>query len=469
MVGAMETKQIGSITGVSGPVVTIACDGPLPALYEALYVALADNRCFLEVQNHLDARHIHAVAMQSTAGFKRDMPVYGTGRPLSIPVGPDCLGRVVDVFGTPMDGGPALAGKEYRPVLAPAAPIAEVRGAQSILETGIKAIDLLCPFVRGGKTGLFGGAGVGKTVLIMEFMHAIAALHQGVSVFAGIGERTREAHELWKQMGESGVMGRSTLVFGQMDETPGVRLRTGAAALSYAEYLRDSMGKEVLVLMDNVFRFVQAGSEISGLLGRMPATAGYQPTLLTEVAQLQERIASTTSGTITSVQAVYVPADDMTDPAVSAILAHLDTLVILSREQAARGIYPAVDPLQSQSRLMDKRVVGQRHYNVAQAVRGHLAHYEELKDIIAMLGMEALSAADRQIVQQARRLQRYLSQPFHVVEAHSGISGVSVPLSDVLDDCEDFLNGRYDSLSEEACYMQGSMKAAVQHKQGAGA
>jgi F-type H+-transporting ATPase subunit beta len=309
--------------------------------------------------------------------------------------------------------------------------------------------------VRGGKTGLFGGAGVGKTVLIMEFMHAVAALHQGVSVFAGVGERIREAHELWREMGEAGVLPSTVLVFGQMDESPGVRFRAGASALTHAEYLRDTLGKEVLVLMDNVFRFVQSGSEISGLLGRMPATMGYQPTLLTEVAELEERIASTRTGTITSVQAVYVPADDMSDPAVSAILAHLDSLVILSREQAARGIYPAVDPLGSQSRLLD------RHYGVARGVREHLARYDELQDIIAMLGIEALSAEDRRVALRARRLQRYLSQPFHVVAEHTGVAGVAVPLERTLGDCEAFLAGKYDALPEEKCYMRGAMEGAA--------
>ncbi|HNQ91745.1 MAG TPA: F0F1 ATP synthase subunit beta [Alphaproteobacteria bacterium] len=454
----METIPAGTITDITGPVVTIACTESLPAIYEGLRIPLGDEACLLEVHHHLDARHVRAVALRTTAGLKRGMAVYSTGGPLSVPVGPECLGRIVDMFGRPLDGGSPLPDKEKRPILTHLGPLSEVRGPQSILETGIKSIDLLCPFVKGGKTGLFGGAGVGKTVLIMEFMHAIAALHQGVSVFAGIGERIREAHELWKEMEGAGVLPKTTLVFGQMDESPGVRLRTGATALTYAEYLRDSLGKEVLILMDNVFRFVQAGSEVSGLLGRMPATVGYQPTLLTEVAELQERISSTASGTITSVQAVYVPADDMTDPAVSAILSHLDTLVILSREQAGRGIYPAIDPLVSQSRLLDKRVVGERHYNISRAVREHLAHYDELKDIIAMLGIEALSAEDRRIVGRARRLQRYLSQPFHTVASHSGIDGVSVPLAKALDDFDDFLNGVYDSLPEDQCYMRGSMK-----------
>jgi F-type H+-transporting ATPase subunit beta len=330
-------------------------------------------------------------------------------------------------------------------------------GVSGVLETGIKVIDLLCPFVRGGKTGLFGGAGVGKTVLIMEFMHAVAALHKGVSVFAGVGERIREGHELWHEMQTAGVMPQTTMVFGQMDESPGVRFRIGLSALTYAEYLRDTMQKEVLFVMDNIFRFVQAGSEVSSLLGRMPATVGYQPTLITEVAEMQDRILSTRQGAITSVQAVYVPADDMTDPAVSAILSHLDTTVILSRTQAGKGIYPAVDPLQSGSKLMDKHTLGERHYRVAEGVREHLARYHELEDIISMLGIEELSPKDRRIVMRARKLQRYLTQPFWATASHSGIQGVSVPLNDTLNDCEAFLQGHYDEVPEENCYMQGTM------------
>ncbi len=448
---------IGVVEEVSGPVVDIACSGALPGMHDALRVELDGGECVLEVRHHLDARRLRAVALHATAGMRRGCAVYSTGGPLRVPVAQACLGRVLDVFGAPLDGGPALPRDTLRAVSQPPAPIAEVKGPEAILETGIKVIDLLCPFVQGGKTGLFGGAGVGKTVLIMEFMHAIASLHQGVSVFAGVGERIREAHELWREMQAAKVLPNTVLVFGQMDESPGVRFRAGATALTYAEYLRDTLGKEVLVLMDNVFRFVQAGSEISGLLGRMPATVGYQPTLLTEVADLEERIASTRTGTITAVQAVYVPADDMTDPAVSAILAHLDTLVILSREQTGRGIYPAVDPLQSQSHLLDRRVVGDRHYEVARAVREHLARYQELEDIIAMLGLEALSGDDRQVVQRARRLQRYLSQPFHVVAEHTGMQGVSVPLGQTLTDCEAFLRGDHDATPEEKCYMRGAM------------
>ena len=453
-------RPIGIIEQVSGPVVDVCCEGELPALQDALRVELDGAARLLEVHRHLDARRVRAVALHETAGLRRGTPVFGTGRALSVPVARASLGRVLDVFGAPLDGGAPFEPEAQRPVSAPPAPLSEVKGPEAILETGIKVIDLLCPFVRGGKTGLFGGAGVGKTVLIMEFMHAIASLHQGVSVFAGVGERIREAHELWQEMREAGVLPSTVLVFGQMDESPGVRFRAGASALTHAEYLRDALGKEVLVLMDNVFRFVQAGSEISGLLGRMPATVGYQPTLLTEVAELEERVASTRTGTITSVQAVYVPADDMSDPAVSAILAHLDSLVILSREQAGRGIYPAVDPLGSQSRLLDRRVVGDRHYDVSRGVREHLARYDELQDIIAMLGIEALSAEDRRVAVRARRLQRYLSQPFHVVAEHTGVAGASVPLERTLADCEAFLAGTYDALPEEQCYMRGAMADA---------
>jgi F-type H+-transporting ATPase subunit beta len=384
--------------------------------------------------------------------------VFDTGASLQVPVSPDCLGRLLNVFGQPLDTLAPLLEGDVRSILSKPVALHETQGASGILETGIKVIDLLCPFIKGGKTGLFGGAGIGKTVLITEFMHAIVALHHGVSVFAGVGERIREGHELWHDMRKAGVMPHTLMVFGQMDESPGVRFRVALTALTYAEYLRDTLQKEVLFLVDNVFRFVQAGSEISGLLGRMPATVGYQPTLISEVAELQERIMSTAKGAITSVQAVYVPADDMTDPAVSSILSHLDTLVILSRSQAAKGIYPAVDPLQSSSKLMDRHVLGDEHYAVAEAVREHLARYRELEDIITMLGIEELSQADRQVVLRARKLQRYLTQPFHVTSALTGMKGVSVPLAETLRDCRAFLNGDYDSVPESACYMLGSMK-----------
>jgi len=455
---AVEFRSpIGYVEELHGPVVDVVCDR-LPRLHHALVAPLDDEQIVFEVYRHLDERRVRAIALHRTAGLRRGARVFDAGSALEVPVTPDCLGRLVDVFGAPLDGGPPLAAEARRNIVASPVRLADTSAAAGILETGIKVIDLLCPFVRGGKTGLFGGAGVGKTVLIMEFMHAIVQLHQGVSVFAGIGERIREGHELWHEMRRAGVMPRTLMVFGQMDESPGVRYRAGAAALAYAEYLRDTVGKEVLVLLDNAYRYVQAGSEISGLLGRMPATVGYQPTLLTEVAELEERIASTRRGTITSVQAVYVPADDMSDPAVSAILAHLDTRVILSRDQAGRGIYPAVDPLASQSRLLDRRTVGARHYDIAQAVRSHLARYDELQDIIAMLGIESLSADDRSVVHRARRLQRYLSQPFHVVAEHTGLAGASVPLARTLADCEAFLRGDYDGLDESRCYMRGAME-----------
>jgi len=455
---ASEQQQpvIGVIAEVHGPVVVIACE-TLPPLHQALYASLDDESYLFEVHQHLDERHVRAITLHRTAGLHRGMSVRDTGAPLQVPVTPDCLGRLLNAFGEPLDDLPPLKPRAYRNIHAHPAPIFESVGTGEVLETGIKVIDLLCPFVKGGKTGLFGGAGVGKTVLIMEFMHAVATLHAGVSVFAGVGERIREGHELWHEIRKAGVLEQTLMVFGQMDESPGVRFRVGLSALSYAEYLRDSLHKEVLFVMDNIFRFVQAGSEISSLLGRMPATVGYQPTLTTEVAEMQERILSTRQGAITSVQAVYVPADDMTDPAVSAILSHLDTNVILSRAQAAKGIYPAVDPLQSSSKLVDRRTLGERHYSVAAGVREHLARYRELEDIITMLGVEELSPKDRQVVMRARKLQRYLSQPFWSTASHTGIPGVSVPLQQTLADCDGFLQGKYDDVPEEQCYMRGTM------------
>lgn len=451
-----KATPIGSIAEVHGPVVVIHCER-LPPLRQALLAKLDGGSYLFEVHQHLDQRHVRAISLQRASGLQRGMPIYDTGAPLHIPVSPDCLGRVLNLFGKPLDGGPRLASEEYRNIRGQFLPLIESSPARGVLESGIKVIDLLCPFVRGGKTGLFGGAGVGKTVLIMEFMHAVIELHQGVSVFAGVGERIREGHELWHELRNAGVMAKSLLVFGQMDESPGVRFRVGLTALTYAEYLRDTLEKEVLLLIDNVYRFVQAGSEISSLLGRMPATVGYQPTLDTEVAEFEDRITSTRRGAVTSVQAVYVPADDMTDPAVNAILAHLDTTVILSRSQASLGIYPAVDPLRSGSKMMDRHVLGDRHYGVAEGVREHLARYEELEDVISMLGIEELSPRDRLIVRRARKLQRYLTQPFHVVAAHTGIKGASVPLDVTLSDCEAFMRGDFDDVPEDRCYMRGAM------------
>ncbi|WP_461481962.1 F0F1 ATP synthase subunit beta [Porticoccus sp.] len=448
--------SIGAIVEVHGPVVVIACD-TLPPLHQALCAHVDHETYLFEVHQHLDGHHLRAITMHRSSGLYRGMTVFDTGAPLHVPVSPDCLGRLLNIFGQPLDGKAPLKAHEYRNIHSKPAPLSDAVGVGEVLQTGIKVIDLLCPFVKGGKTGLFGGAGVGKTVLIMEFMHAVATLHQGVSVFAGVGERIREGHELWHEIDKAGVLPQTLMVFGQMDESPGVRFRIGLSALTYAEYLRDSLQKEVLFVMDNIFRFVQAGSEVSSLLGRMPATVGYQPTLTTEVAEMQDRILSTRLGAITSVQAVYVPADDMTDPAVSAILSHLDTTVILSRTQAGKGIYPAVDPLQSGSRLMDRHTLGTRHYDVAEGVREHLARYRELEDIIAMLGIEELSPKDQKIVMRARKLQRYLTQPFWSTAGHSGIAGVSVPLEQTIADCEGFLRGDYDDVPEERCYMRGTM------------
>jgi F-type H+-transporting ATPase subunit beta len=451
-----RTAPVGVITEVHGPVTVIACEA-LPPLRQALSANLNHETYLFEVHQHLDERHVRAITLHRSTGLHRGMPVFDTGAPLHVPVSSACLGRLLNIFGEPLDGGDALPPGDFRNIHTRPLPLQEAVGAGEVLQTGIKVIDLLCPFIKGGKTGLFGGAGVGKTVLIMEFMHAVATMHKGVSVFAGVGERIREGHELWQEVRQAGVLPQTLMVFGQMDESPGVRFRVGLSALSYAEYLRDTMQKEVLFVMDNVFRFVQAGSEVSSLLGRMPATVGYQPTLTTEVAEMQDRILSTRQGAITSVQAVYVPADDMTDPAVSAILSHLDTTVILSRNQASKGIYPAVDPLQSSSRLMDRHTLGQHHYSIAEGVREHLARYQELEDIITMLGVEELSAKDRKIVMRARKLQRYLTQPFWITAAHSGREGVSVQLKDTLDDCNAFLSGRYDEVPEENCYMLGTM------------
>ncbi len=449
--------RIGTLIEVHGPVVKIACE-ILPSMHQALKVYRNEDIYILEVYQHIDQKHVLAITLHRASGLQRGLSVYDLGASLHVPVSPDCLGRLLNVFGEPLDEGPKFKTKEFRNILAKPIPLEATTTSHDILETGIKVIDLMCPFIRGGKAGLFGGAGVGKTILLMEFMNAIVRLHRGVSVFAGVGERIREGHELWHEMKKADVMGNTLMVFGQMDESPGVRFRVGLSALTYAEYLRDVLHHEVLFLMDNIYRFVQAGSEISGLLGRMPATVGYQPTLLSEIAELEERIVSTSQGAVTSVQAVYVPADDMTDPAVSGIITHLDSIVVLSRTQASKGIYPAIDVLQSKSKFMDRHFLGDRHYDIAQGVREHFARYQELEDIISMLGLEELSSHDRDIVMRARKLQRYLTQPFHVAAEQSGIAGVSVSLDATLMDCEAFLQGNYDYLTEEQCYMIGSVK-----------
>jgi F-type H+-transporting ATPase subunit beta len=452
-----QHTKIGNIAEVHGSVVTINCQ-QLPPLKQALFTRIDGDTYIFEVHQHLDEQHIQAITLHKTAGLERGMSVYDTQDPLHIPVTPSCLGRVLNVFGEPLDGGDPLETTEFRNIHSKGAPLHQTIETGDVLEIGVKVIDLLCPFIRGGKTGLFGGAGVGKTVLVMEFMNAVSAIYGGVSIFAGIGERIREAHELWLEAKSSGVISQTLIVLGQMDESPGVRFRVGLSALTYAEYLRDTLQKEVLLVMDNIYRFVQAGSEISSQLGRMPATVGYQPTLATEIAEMQDRILSTREGAITSVQAVYVPADDMTDPAVSTIFSHLDTTIILSRTQAGKGIYPAIDPILSSSKLMNRYTLGEHHYNIAEGVREHLARYQELEDIIKMLGIEELSVKDRRIVNRARKLQRYFTQPFKTTATFTGMQGVSVSLQETLKDCDAFLTGKYDHVPEEHCYMIGSME-----------
>lgn len=456
-----DETPIGTIVEVHGSVVKIVCK-KLPPIHQSLKIYSNNDVYILEVYQHIDQHHARAITLHRASGLQRGLDVYDLGTSLQVPVSSSCLGRLLNIFGEPLDGEKSLDTKEYRNVLAKPVPISTTTTNRNILETGIKVIDLLCPFIKGGKTGLFGGAGVGKTVLLMEFMHGIVRLHHGVSVFAGVGERIREGHELWHEMKSAGVMDNTLMVFGQMDESPGVRFRVGLSALTYAEYLRDTLQREVLFLMDNIYRFVQAGSEISGLLGRMPANVGYQPTLMTEIAELEERITSTAKGAVTSVQAVYVPADDMSDPAVSGIMTHLDSVVVLTRAQAGKGIYPAVDALSSKSKFMDRHVLGERHYSIAQAVREHIARYIELEDIISMMGIEELSLKDRLTVLRARKIQRYLTQPFYVTAEQTGMQGVSVPLEQTLLDCESFINGNYDSLTEKQCYMIGSIHGGVQ-------
>lgn len=453
---ADSQQPIGTIVSVNGPVVNIFCQ-ILPPLHQALKTYTGKDIYLLEVYQHLDQHHLQAITLHRATGLRRGLKVFDTGAPIHIPVANDCLGRLLNFAGEPLDDKPDIKPQEFRNILEKPVPIAEMKLVHEVLETGIKVIDLLCPFISGGKIGLFGGAGVGKTVLLMEFMHSIIKLHKGVSVFAGVGERIREGHELWQEMQTAGVMPSTLMVFGQMDESPGVRFRTGFSALTYAEYFRDKLKKEVLFLMDNIYRFVQAGSEISGLLGRMPATVGYQPTLITEIAELQERIMSTAQGTVTSVQAVYVPADDITDPAVNGIISHLDAIVILSREQAGKGIYPAVDILQTKSKFMDRYFLGERHYSVAQAVREHIAKYAELEDIITMLGIEEIAPKDQKTVLRARKLQKYLTQPFYITEEQTSVKGVSVPLEQTLTDCESIIAGKYDHISEDQFYMIGKI------------
>jgi F-type H+-transporting ATPase subunit beta len=453
----------GSVLAVRGVVVDIAFNGTmLPRIDEALVVEWDRAESLtIEVQAHLDESTVRGVALQSTAGLKRGVAVRAMGTPITVPVGEGVLGRLLDVTGNVRDNGPSLpTGMPSWPIHRAAPPL-EVRSpATALFETGIKVIDLLAPLGQGGKAAMFGGAGVGKTVVVMELIHAMVKSYQGISVFAGIGERSREGHELLTEMQRSGVLGRSVLVYGQMNEPPGARWRVGLTALTIAEYFRDQKQQNVLLLMDNVFRFVQAGSEVSGLLGRLPSRVGYQPTLASEVAGLHERIASIAGVSVTAIEAVYVPADDFTDPAVTAISSHLDSVIVLSRTMAAEGMYPAVDPLSSSSILLDPTIVGEKHYAVAEQVRETIAHYKELQEIISLLGIEELSARDRLIVGRARRLQRFLTQPFAVTEAFTGKAGRSVPLAETLRGCQSILDGAGDTWAESSFYMIGPIDEA---------
>jgi len=435
--------------------VDIAFEGRLPSINEAVVIDGPAGRLIVEIQQHLDERVVRGVAMRSTDGLRRGMPARATGEPLSIPVDPGLLGRMIDVTGAPLDGKGPLPARERRPIHAGGPALAAQRTAREVFQTGIKVLDLLAPLPKGGKAGMFGGAGVGKTVLIMELIRNTVEKHSGISVFAGIGERSREGNDLWREMTESGVIDKTCLVFGQMNAPPGARFRVGLTALTVAEYFRDDHATDVLLLVDNVFRFVQAGAEVSGLLGRLPSRVGYQPTLAGEVASLQERIASTARASMTSIQAVYVPADDFTDPACAEIFSHLDASITLSRELAAQAIYPAVDPLSSTSKLLDPTVVGERHYDLSQRVRATIAHYRGLEDIISMLGLEELSPEDQQAVRRARRLIRFLTQPFFVTQFFTGRPGRRVDIEETLDGCEAILEGAHDDTSEQDLYLIG--------------
>lgn len=459
----------GRVSAVRGAVLDVYFPEALPALGEALRVQCEDgSRLLAEVQAHLDAHQVRAIALASTAGLARGVAVQALGGPLEVPVGEALLGRLVDVSGAPRDRGPALpADVPCRPINRPAPPLAAQGVTRELFSTGIKVIDLLTPLVQGGKAAMFGGAGVGKTVLVMELIQAMVERYRGISVFAGVGERSREGHEMLNEMRDSGVLANSVLVYGQMNEPPGARWRVPFSALSIAEYFRDERRQNVLLLIDNVFRFVQAGAEVSGLLGRLPSRVGYQPTLADEVAALQERIVSVGGVAVTAIEAVYVPADDFTDPAVTALAAHVDSMVVLSRQMAAQGMYPAIDPIASSSPLLDAQVVGEVHLAVATEVRRVIEHYRSLQDVIALLGIEELGVEDRRIVGRARRLQRFLTQPFIVTEAFTGIPGRSVALADTLAGCQAILAGECDDWQERSLYMVGTLDEARAREQAA--
>ncbi|KAF1045283.1 F0F1 ATP synthase subunit beta [Xylophilus sp.] len=449
------------VTAVRGPVLEMASEGALPAINDAVIVDPDGAAVVCEVESHVDARHFRAIALRPTQGLSRLMQVRLTGAPIQVPVGRAVLGRLLDVLGNTGDGGPALpADTPRRAVHQPAPPLAGQAPEVKLFTTGIKVLDLLAPLAQGGKAAMFGGAGVGKTVLVTELIHAMVSGYDGISVFAGIGERSREGHEMLHDMRNYGVLDRTVLVYGQMNEPPGARWRVPLAALAMAEHVRDAEGRNVLLLMDNVFRFVQAGSEISGLLGRMSSRVGYQPTLATEVAALQERIASAGHAAVTAIEAVYVPADDFTDPAVAAISTHMDSTVVLSRDLAAQGIYPAIDPLRTNSTLLDVSVVGEEHTATAAAVRELIEHYNEMRDVIALLGVEELSRDEQRLVGRARRLQRFMTQPFFVAAAFTGMEGRSVAVADTIAGCRAIIAGACDDWDEGSLYMVGTLEEA---------
>ena len=465
---AEQNEAYGKVVQVIGPVIDAEFDPEdMPEIYDALELTWQEEggeerRLICEVAQHIGRSQVKAVAMDSTDGVERGMEVKATGQPITAPVGEAPLGRILNVVGEPVDEQGPVEAEERWPIHRDAPEFTELEAQTEIFETGIKVIDLLAPYVRGGKTGLFGGAGVGKTVIIMELIHNIAMEHAGRSVFCGVGERTREGNDLWREMREAGVLDSTALVYGQMNEPPGARLRVGLTGLTIAEYFRDVEEQDVLVFIDNIFRFSQAGSEVSALLGRMPSAVGYQPTLASEMGDLQERITSTKKGSITSVQAIYVPADDLTDPAPASAFAHLDSTTVLTRELSQRGIYPAVDPLESTSRILDPAILGERHYRVATRVQEILQRYKDLQDIIAILGMEELSEEDKVIVNRARRIQRFLSQPFFVAEQFTGTPGKYVDLETTIESFERVVDGEFDHLPEQAFYMVGGIDEAVE-------
>lgn len=457
----MAKKNIGRIIQIIGAVIDIQFD-ELPALYNAIEIELGEDKVVVEVMQHLGDRSVRCIAMHPTDGLERGMEAMDTGGPISIPVGEEVLGRMVNVLGEPIDNKPSIETKEKWSIHREPPALTELVAQPEILETGIKAIDLLCPFSKGGKIGLFGGAGVGKTVLIMELINSIAKEHGGYSVFVGVGERTREGNDLYHDMQNSGVLDNTALVFGQMNEPPGVRMRVGLTGLTMTEYFRDEKQQDVLLFIDNIFRFVQAGSEVSALLGRTPSAVGYQPTLANEIGSLQERITSTKSGSITSVQAIYVPADDFTDPATATTFSHLDAVTVLSRSVVEQGIYPAIDPLESSSRSLEPNIVGSEHYQVAQAVKNILQQYKELQDIVAILGMDDLSEDDKKIVSRARKVQQFLSQPFYVAEKFTSVPGRYVTIEETLQGFREIIEGEHDDIPEGFFLNVGSIDEVVE-------